>query len=71
VFVAVAVFHAVFFYDWTWLRRRSDCKKIDMIPGPKTVPFFGNVLLLHLPEESKCFLGSVTKCSQNLHFSNT
>jgi len=71
VFVAVAVFHIVFHYDWSWLRRRSDCKKIDLIPGPKTVPFFGNVLLLYLPEEGKCLLNSVTKCSQNLHFNNT
>ena len=54
VFVAVAVFHFVLSYDWSWLRRRSDCKKIDLIPGPKTLPFFGNVFLLYVPEESKC-----------------
>jgi hypothetical protein len=54
VFVAVALLHVVLSYDWSWLRRRSDCKKIDLIPGPKTLPFFGNVFLFHVPEESKC-----------------
>jgi len=71
VFFAVALFLVVFPQDWSWLRRRSDCKKINLIPGPKTVPFFGNGLQFYLPEESKCLLRSVTKCSQNSHFSNT
>jgi hypothetical protein len=57
VFVAVAACF-VLPYGWTWLRRKSDCKKIDMIPGPKTFPLIGNLLLFHVPEESKSALGS-------------
>jgi len=64
VFIAFAVFHVVFYYNWSWIYRRSECKKIDLIPGPKTLPFFGNMLLFYVPEESKCLLECVTKCSQ-------
>ena len=53
VFVPVAVFHVFFYYNWSWLCRRSDRKKIDMIPGPKPFPFFGNMLELILPPEGK------------------
>ncbi|GFG30378.1 hypothetical protein Cfor_12948 [Coptotermes formosanus] len=58
LFLVVAVFRAVFSYNWTWLCRRADCKKIDKIPGPKPIPFFGNMFLFILPEEelSKLFL---------------
>lgn len=58
VFLVVAMFHVVFLYNWRWLFRRADCTKIDMIPGPKQVPFFGNIFLLKQPEGglSKQFL---------------
>jgi hypothetical protein len=54
VFLVVAMFHVVFLYNWRWLFRRADCTKIDMIPGPKQVPFFGNIFLLKQPEGGKC-----------------
>jgi hypothetical protein len=65
VLVAVAVLNFVFCYNWAWLYRMSEFKKIDMIPGPKTVPLFGNILQFYGPET-----GAIN-CSQNLHFSNT
>jgi hypothetical protein len=61
LFLVVAVFRAVFSYNWTWLCRRADCKKIDKIPGPKPIPFFGNMFLFILPEEGKCLTRSGTK----------
>ena len=44
----------IFPYDYSWLLRISDMKKIERIPGPKTVPFFGNILMFNVPPERKC-----------------
>lgn len=41
----------IFPYDYSWLLRISDTKKIERIPGPKTVPFFGNMLMFSVPPE--------------------
>jgi hypothetical protein len=46
----------IFPYDYSWLLRISDTKKIERIPGPKTVPFFGNILMFNVPPERKCQL---------------
>lgn len=54
VLFLVVAFFAVFPYGWKWFFRRSDIKKVNMIPGPKTVPIFGNILLFNVPEEGKC-----------------
>jgi hypothetical protein len=62
LFLAVAVFHLVFYYDWKWFCRKSDCKKIDMIPGPKPFPFFGNLFVFNVPEGGKCLTGIGRKC---------
>ncbi|KDR14497.1 cytochrome P450 4c3-like [Zootermopsis nevadensis] len=51
VLFLVVAFFAVFPYGWKWFFRRSDIKKVNMIPGPKTVPIFGNILLFNVPEE--------------------
>jgi hypothetical protein len=59
LFLLVATFHIVFYYDWKWSFRRSDCKKINMMPGPKPVPFFGNILLFNVPEQGECSPSSV------------
>jgi hypothetical protein len=59
IFLVVAMFHVVFLYNWRWLFRRADCTKIDMIPGPKQVPFFGNIFLLKQPEGGKCLIPSL------------
>jgi hypothetical protein len=56
IFIVVAMFHVVFLYNWRWLFRRADCTKIDLIPGPKQVPFFGNIFLLKQPEGGKCLV---------------
>jgi hypothetical protein len=55
LFLLIAAAHIVFSYDWKWHLRRSDCKKINMIPGPKPVPFFGNIFLLNVAEGGKCY----------------
>lgn len=44
----------IFPYDYSWLLRISDTKKIERIPGPKTVPFFGNILMFNVAPERKC-----------------
>jgi hypothetical protein len=63
IFIVVAMFHVVFLYNWRWLFRRADCKKIDMIPGPKQVPFFGNIFLLKQPEGGKCCILTSPSCN--------
>jgi hypothetical protein len=60
IFLVAATFHVVFLYNWRWLFRRADCMKIDMIPGPKQVPFFGNIFLLKQPEGGKCLFPTLT-----------
>jgi hypothetical protein len=50
IFILCILF-IVFPYDYSWKFRRSDTKKIEMIPGPKTLPFFGNILQFNVPAE--------------------
>jgi len=54
VFLFFAAWHITFYYEWRWLFRRSDCKKINKMPGPKPIPFFGNIFLFNIPQEGKC-----------------
>lgn len=51
IFLAFCILATVFPYDYSWNLRRSDTKKIEMIPGPKTVAFFGNILKFNVPPD--------------------
>jgi hypothetical protein len=63
-FLLLCVLFIIFPYDYSWRFRRSDTKKIEMIPGPKTVPFFGNILQLNVPAERKYELWVLSLCTQ-------
>ncbi|PNF41728.1 hypothetical protein B7P43_G03434 [Cryptotermes secundus] len=49
IFLVLWILFIVFPYDYSWILRRSDTEKIELIPGPKTVPFFGNILKFNVP----------------------
>jgi hypothetical protein len=53
IILLLGILVIVFPYDYSWLLRISDTKKIERIPGPKTVPFFGNILMFNVPPERK------------------
>ncbi|KAJ4450148.1 hypothetical protein ANN_01555 [Periplaneta americana] len=49
IFLLLVILAIVFPYDYTWMFRKADSKKIEMIPGPKPMPLFGNILLFNVP----------------------
>jgi hypothetical protein len=57
IFLLLCILSIVFPYDYSWKLRRSDTKKIEMIPGPKTMPFFGNILMFNVPPDRTYKLG--------------
>jgi hypothetical protein len=49
IFLLLGILLIVFPYDYSWTLRISDKKKIEMLPGPRPVPFFGNILMFNIP----------------------
>ncbi|KAJ4450151.1 hypothetical protein ANN_01558 [Periplaneta americana] len=51
--LSIALFFLVFYYDFKWLLRKSDVKKINRIPGPRPLPIFGNIFMFMVPDTRK------------------
>jgi hypothetical protein len=65
IFLILCILLIVFPYDYSWKFRRSDTKKIEMIPGPKTLPFFGNILQFNVPPDRTYKFRAFSQCTED------